>query len=245
VVKNNVILYSGDDRSDNGAIHVEMLSTAADATNNVLIEDNYVADYGSDGNYGQCGIYLDEGSNHVTVTGNVIGPPLEGSVSNVNDSAEAITVAGPDNTITNNIIDLGDSGGVFVANMYGYSTYGEQGNVISNNIVLSDFSGAQWTNMGGTAGDAYYQNIGPASNYTIQNNDYWNYASGGAVFSNGVLAGDASPLNVNPEISGLTYTIAAGSPVLSGPMNFAPIAGNWGPTGFVIPNTGTTLSDSA
>jgi hypothetical protein len=70
---------------------------------------------------------------------------------------------------------------------------------------------------------------------------YWNYAAGGLVFHNGIngtIAGDTSPINgVDPQISGWTYTIAAGSPVFNSPVNFPHIIGGWGPPGFVIPSS--------
>ena len=244
VIANNVVLNTVQARSDSGAIYTEMLSTAA---NSLTIENNFVADYGSAGNYGQIGIYLDEGANHVTITGNVVGPPTEGSVpsAGTNDTAAAFTDAGFDNTFSNNIVDLGDSGRVFAVEFYGYSGYGESGNVFEGNTILSDFTGAQGTNMSGETGYAYFQNMGPASNYAIENNVYWNYAAGGSEFTNGVLASDSNPIIENPQISTATYTVASSSPLYNSPVNFAPIVGGWGPAGFIIPQTGVTASDLA
>jgi hypothetical protein len=78
--------------------------------------------------------------------------------------------------------------------------------------------------------------------YTIQNNAYWNYAAGGPVSSNGTVASDSSPITEDPQLSGWTYEIASGSPVYNSPVNFAPIVGGWGPTGYVIPESGVAPS---
>lgn len=238
VIANNVVWDAVQARSDSGAIYTEMLSTAASS---LTIKNNFVANYGSAGHFGQVGIYLDEGANHVTVAGNVVGPPLRGSVADAgtNNTGAAFTDAGFDNTFFGNIVDLGDSGRVFAVEFYGYPAYGESGNVFEGNIILSNFTGAQATNMSGKTGFAYFQNIGSGSNYTIRHNVYWNYASGGSVFTNGVLAGDSEPIFKNPQVSGPTYTVDRRSSVYSPPVNFAPIVGGWGPPGFVIPQIDT------
>ena len=241
VVENNVVLNTVEGISDSGAIYTEMLSTARSS---LTIKNNYISDYGHSGGYGAIGIYLDEGANHVTVTGNVIAPPTERSVPFRNDGGAAFTNAGYDNTFSGNIVDLGDSGRVFASLNYGYVAYGERGNVYTGNIIISRFAGSsQQTNMNGLTGYAYFQNLAPSSNYTIENNVYWNYASGGSVFTQGVLAGDRNPIVVDPQISGWTYTIASNSPVYRPPVNFTPILGGWGPAGFVIPRTRTEPSN--
>jgi hypothetical protein len=235
VIANNVVLRSVQGRSDSGAIYTEMLSYAS---NNLTIKNNFVRDYGHSGGYGAIGIYLDEGANHVTISGNIVGPPTEGAVPFQNDSGSALTDAGPSNTFTANIVDLGDSGRQFASLNYGYSAYGEAGNVYSGNVIVSNFLGSsQQTSVSGDNGKAYFQNITPASNYTIQNNEYWNYASGGQIFTTGSITSDSNPLHQYPQISGWTYQIAQGSPVFSAPINFPSIVGGWGPPGFVIPSS--------
>ena len=241
VVQNNVVLRAATGESDMGAIYTEMLSTAPSS---LIIRNNYIRDYGHAGGFGAIGIYLDEGANHVTVTGNIVGPPAEGSVASAetNNTGAAFTNAGHDNTFSGNIVDLGDSGRVFAGMFYGYPAYGESGNVFKGNIIVSNFAGRQGTNMSGMVGFAYFQNIAPASNYTIQDNVYWNYASGGSVFSHGTIASDTNPIHLNPQLSNWTYAIAGTSPVFRPPVNFTPIIGDWGPPGFVVPRTGTRPS---
>jgi hypothetical protein len=71
----------------------------------------------------------------------------------------------------------------------------------------------------------------------VNNNLYWNYASGGSIFSNGNLVSDSNPIHQDPQISGYLYTVSASSPVYNAPVNFPHIVGGWGPPGFVIPSS--------
>jgi len=235
VVENNVVLNTVEGISDSGAIYTEMLSTAPDS---LIIENNYVSGYGGAGQFGQTGIYLDEGANHVTISGNVIGPPNPDSLPPVgtNDTAQAITISGSDNTVTGNIIDLGTSGQVFAVKWFGYSGYGLANSVVENNTIIMNFSGSPQAYMNGVSGVVYFQYDpgGSSSDFTIANNAYYNYASGGTSWSNGNMVSDSNPTVENPQLSG-SYSIASGSPVFNSPVSFAPIVGGWGPSGFAIP----------
>jgi hypothetical protein len=53
---------------------------------------------------------------------------------------------------------------------------------------------------------------------------------------------DNSLVVVNPQTSGWLCSISAGSPTFSAPVNFAPIAGGWGPPGYLIPQFETAPS---
>ena len=109
--------------------------------------------------------------------------------------------------------------------------------MFDNNIILSSSTGNQETVTSGVSGYAYYENDQPALATTIQNNVYYNSA-GGQVDSSGQINSDSNPIVENPDISGPTYQIASDSPVLSGPVDFTPISGNFGPPGFSIPDNG-------
>ena len=111
VVTGNVVLRAAQVLSDNGAIYTDMDQTG-DAGGHVTISNNFIGDYGAPGVAAVEGIYLDDNSSNVTVTGNIIAPPTEGAVGSGNDNnTTAIEVHnGNDNHISDNIIDLGDSG---------------------------------------------------------------------------------------------------------------------------------------
>ena len=238
VISGNVVVRAVQRMADSGAIYVSGHGGVQNA--HVSITNNFIEDYGAAGVQQAHAIYLDDNANNVTVAGNVVGAPTEGGVVAGHDQATSAFFIhnGHDNHISGNIVDLGDSSQVSIA-IWGFdgdSIAGMGGNTFTGNIVLSHFSGGLNTVPGGgNEGYVYYQNGVPASDFTIQHNLYFNYASGGSVFSNGLIVGDGSPINANPQISGSTYKIAAGSPAFSGPVNFAPIVGGWGPAGFTIP----------
>jgi hypothetical protein len=229
VISGNVVTRVDLQTSDNGAIYITMAQTG-DSGGHVTITNNYVSDIGSPGFWGLQDIYLDDNASNVTISGNVLGPPNPAAATGGGYSFPAIFVHnGNDNTITDNIIDLGTTGnvGVVTYGVDGNSLAGLANNVVTGNIILSGYSGA--SNVPAYGG----QTGSPASDYTIQGNDYFNYA-GGSINTSGVVAGDIDPLNMDPQISGSNYSIAAGSSVLGSLMNFAPITGGWGPPGFVV-----------
>jgi len=250
VIANNVVLRAVQRMYDGGGIYVSMHGGYQAGPGGVVVANNFVRDQGSiglAGPYGASviGIYLDDNANNVTVTGNIVGPPAEGSITGKNDNdVTAILVHdGRDNHISGNIVDLGDSGMVSTV-VWGYdpaSIAGMAGNTFTGNIVISSFTGVQRTSSSGITGYSYVENAQPASDFTIHGNLYFNYA-GGQVRTDGPITSDGSPTVENPQVSGWTYTIAGGSPVFGAPVNFPPIAGNWGPPGYVIPRTGTAPS---
>ena len=109
VVTGNVVLRAAQVLSDNGAIYTDMDQTG-DAGGHVTISNNFIGDYGAPGVAAVEGIYLDDNSSNVTVTGNIIAPPTEGAVGSGNDNnTTAIEVHnGNDNHISDNIIDQAD-----------------------------------------------------------------------------------------------------------------------------------------
>jgi hypothetical protein len=244
VIQNNVILRAVQRKSDGGAIYLEMFGGTQNT--HVTIANNFILDYGAPGIFGATGIYLDQGSSNVTVTGNVVGPATKGSVGTGNAGAFGFQVnAGNNDHITANILDLGDSGRELIVSYWWESGPAYVNNTTNNtfekNIVISEFAGRQKTNFTGVTGYSYYVHPRQPTNPTIQNNDYYNYA-GGEIRTDGNIVGDSNPIFENPQISGWTYQISEGSPVFKRPMNFRPIDGGWGPPGFVIPRTGTAPS---
>jgi hypothetical protein len=66
----------------------------------VTVTNNFVRDYGTATVPNAHGIYLDEGTNHVVVEGNIIGAPTVGS-----DKATGCLIAdGHDNQFSGNIV---------------------------------------------------------------------------------------------------------------------------------------------
>jgi hypothetical protein len=242
VVSGNVVLHTVQQMSDGGAIYVNMRGTG-DSGGHVTISNNFVRDYGAAGITGAAGIYLDDNSSNVTVTGNVVAPATEGAVSTGNLGATAFEIHdGNNNTIFGNIADLGDSGRAFAAVWYqdSASAAGMGNNTFTGNVVISNFAGSQSTNFTGQTGYTYFENSA-GSNFAIAGNAYFNYG-GGQVRTDGQSASDSNPIMANPQISGSAYQIANGSPVFSAPMSFSNIVVGWGPSGFVIPQSGTILS---
>jgi Ca-dependent carbohydrate-binding module xylan-binding/Right handed beta helix region len=242
VVSGNVVLHTVQQMSDGGAIYVNMRGTG-DSGGHVTISNNFVRDYGAAGITGAAGIYLDDNSSNVTVTGNVVAPATEGAVSTGNLGATAFEIHdGNNNTIFGNIADLGDSGRAFAAVWYqdSASAAGMGNDTFTGNVVISNFAGSQSTNFTGQTGYTYFENSA-GSNFAIAGNAYFNYG-GGQVRTDGQSASDSNPIMANPQISGSAYQIANGSPVFSAPMSFSNIVVGWGPSGFVIPQSGTILS---
>ena len=242
-ITGNVVIGAVQGMTDGGSIYVS--DHGGYHGTNTSITNNYVADYGSASSSRASGIYLDDSASYWTVSGNVIGPPNPAS-PNSSQSCYAIEVNnGIDNTFTNNVIDLGTTGNVYAMFCY----YGDSpatsltgpsqsGEVFTHNIVMADFSGADSPTEGGAY--AFYENSGSASDYTINNNVYYNYG-GGQMLTNGPVASDSNPTNANPDVSGWDYLVASSSPAEA--LGWKTIAGGWGPAGFAIPETGWTPSD--
>ncbi len=236
IIANNVVLRSVQRKSDGGAIYVGMHGGYQAPPNGIQVLNNFVRDYGGPGIGGPAGIYLDDNTNNVLVSGNIVGPATPGSGNASRPDYQPFEIHnGHDNHITGNIADLGSTGGAQIALYFQDrdSTHGMAGNTFTGNIIVANFTG-DWHTF---SGFAYAQYHGAASDYTIRDNHYFNYG-GGPVLTHGSLASDSNPIIANPQISGSTYSIAAGSPVFSDPVKFRPIAGKWGPPGFVIPPRG-------
>jgi Right handed beta helix region len=240
-VANNVVLNSctwpavsgaGNDQNggDCGAIY--FWSQQSSVSTGMRITNNYVRDVNASsegaGDFGSCctlGIYLDQGTNNVTETGNVVTGVT---------SACFMLHGGENLVLRGNLCDIGTSGTEAIVTYQNTKVTQMTGNVFEDNVVVAGSTGP---------GDGFAGSEGPPTPMTIENNAYFNYA-GSTVDSAGTggAGSDSDPTYVNPGISCWAPSVASGSPVLGSPVDFPGIAGGWGPPGFTIPKTGTPPS---
>jgi hypothetical protein len=208
--------------ADSGDIYLQDLnptaSTGTEITNNYLGESHGLA------------LYLDDGASNVNVTGNIFNPTTT--------AFGAIQIHGGDNDVfSGNIVDV--STGLIDGYLFYQSSdnpsgnRGMTGNVFEDNILVGDINSS--------GGSGYIGSLEPPVPLTIQNNDYWNYGSGGNLQTTGSdgAGNDSDPTYEDPEFTGgsygSSYTIASGSPVFGSPVDFPGIVGGWGP-----PSSGTS-----
>jgi Right handed beta helix region len=230
VVEGNVVLRAVQSVPDGGAIY--LIHHANYTASHIEITNNFVRDQGTATVSNAHGIYLDEGTNHVEVSGNVIGPATVGS----GVSTGCFIADGHDNRIAGNICDLGTTG-IAWAGVWWYP--GKEGftpmnNSFTGNIVVSRFAGEQMTSAFGVSGPSFVQINAPADDPSIRDNMYYNYG-GGQVSTDGNHVSDSSPQIANPLCSGYLYGLSSKSPAFRAPVSFPPIVGGWGPPGFVLP----------
>jgi len=245
VVSGNVIENSctwpavhgfGNDQNggDCGAIY---LFDGTSSSTNVQVVNNYIRDVnmsskgagdnGSNGKNGGCadGVYTDTGTSNVTIKGNIIAGMM----------STCLQMNAPENNVvTGNICDLAAASGYQSIVIYGRGSaepISMAGNVFEHNIVISASSGT---------GNGFYGATRTPNPMTIKNNAYYNYV-GSSINDTGnwAVGSDTNPVYENPQLSGWTYNIAAGSKVFHSPVSFPGIVGGWGPPGFVIPHSGT------
>jgi hypothetical protein len=250
-VKNNVLLVTDQYPGDNGTIYVQDQNFAS---TNMAITNNFIRDYqtnpsikNSNPNTRDVAIYLDRGASNVTVTGNIIANTANAVVGSTSvSSTQAFFLgSGHNNTITGNIIDLGNDGYILnLAYEYYYSTDPAMtGNSFTGNLFVGNWSGAQESYALGVGPVGYARGApAPPVDPTCTHNLYFNYG-GGTFRTNGNGFSDASPVTgQDPLITGWTYSLPANSPAFSTPVGFPAIAGGWGPPGYAIPQSGTTPS---
>jgi hypothetical protein len=248
LIANNVVYEQGTqtdsgNNGDTGAIYVQTYNgaTPSNLSNNIRIENNFMRDW-----CGGRGVYLDNNTENVSVTGNVIGPPMASCLGNALGVPAALFFdSAMNSSVSGNIIDLGASARLYVAAMDNYPN-GDQtsGNAITSNIIICNFPSSNATTTGGwgQGGSGAYAGNGSGPE-TIRNNVYFNYGGGAAATSaNGTGNGDTNPVTEDPQISGWSYAIAAQSPVYAAPVSFPPIKAGWGPPGYVLPQSGTAPS---
>lgn len=230
----------GNDQNggDCGAIYFD--DKISPASTEIQVENNYIRDVnvsskgagdnGKNGKGGCCaiGVYLDDGTSNVAVTGNVIGG-IASSCFHLH--------GGDNNSITNNICDLANSEYQSIA-IYQQSKAQHEmsGNSFTNNIVIS-------ASKSGSSGFVGYQS--PPNPIAISNNVYFN-CSGPKLKSTGTggVGSDSSPVFQNPLVTGWTYDISEESPANKDPISFQKIKGDWGPPNLHFPQQGTPPSCS-
>lgn len=253
-IENNVALNTNIVTGDNGTIYIEdILSLSRDIT----ITNNFIRDYQNVPSLRNgmtpirdVAVFLDEGAQYVTVSGNIIAATANSyTASAVTDSPCAFFLSSANHvTISGNIVDLGAAG--LILNM-GYLMYGPSfppmsSNVIERNIFVGSWSGIQQS-YGIGQGPFAYASGGPTPPLqpTITNNLYYNYGTG-SLATTGNAFSDSSPItDENVLVSGWTYSLASNSPAFDAPVNFTPILGMWGPPGYIIPETGTPPSTAS
>lgn len=243
VIDRNVVLRTVQNVNDGGAIYTDMRSSVpAGVVSNVTISNNFVRDQGNSGVQAE-GIYLDDDSSHVTITGNIVGPPSLNLNTGVINMVQLN--GGFANIYSNNIIDTGRSNiGVNAEGPCGTGGTVDNGNVVGNcgrtapnqitgNIILSKFAGGSTITNFDCNSCEYDQNPASSSLWlTISNNTYHNYG-GGVEITNGNIISDSSPIHADPLCTGYLYNLG------NLPAGFADVAAarSAGPPGFVIPTS--------
>nr|WP_294525692.1 hypothetical protein [uncultured Rhodopila sp.] len=242
LIKNNAILYTNTQQGDSGAIYLVnrfQNSSPSIITNNFIRDYQGVASTGTTSTPRDIAFYLDDGSQGVTITGNVVGNTghVVNSYLGTNSGTSILWTNGGNNiTFSGNIADLSTSPQIVDA-VYApadFSSKSMSGNVVTGNIFIGKWSGSQETWGAGIGPHAYPESVGIVVP-TISNNLYYNYGSGSLDTTGNLTNGsDVSPItSTNPNLSGATYT---GS-------TFVTIQGGWGPPGYTLPS-GTTPSYS-
>jgi hypothetical protein len=225
IIRNNLIYNSCAISTDCGAIYLQDWGTPR--STDIRIENNFIRDVtaASDGGGGR-GIYLDDGTSNVTVTGNIVAGN-KNTCFNIH--------AGSHDVFLGNICDKqsSDLEAILRYETSDIATMG-QGNAFTSNIVIAG-------SVGG--GQGYLGDGVRNAPMMTKNNAYYNYV-GLTIDSNGSggAGSDINPVYVNPQISGWLYTVSLESPVYLPPVNFPRITGHWGPVGLELPRKGTPPS---
>ena len=247
-IEGNVVYNVNQSPGDSGGICLEDRGPTQGpaGSTGIIIKNNFVRDVSQNGvstHFNRC-YYFDDYSSNITMTQNIctgtwnVGVQYHGSNNIV---------------VSSNIFDYTTSAAY--AAIFNYDPLplqGMTGNTFTGNIII---------NGGSVATGNGYQTGGGAPTYAfsaplIENNLYYSYGAasiyyGGAYSGTHVVSsvepgsgtGDPYPVTgQNPSLSGWTYVLAPGSPAYSSPVNFRPIPGNWGPPGYVIPQTGNPPS---
>jgi hypothetical protein len=231
VVDSNFVLRAVQAVPDGGAIY--LMHHANYTASSIQVTNNFVREYGAATVNNAHGIYLDEGTNHIVVSGNTIGAPAVGSAS----ATSCLIADGHDNRFEGNICDLGTGGAAWTGVWWypGDEEFTPGNNSYTGNIVVSRFATNQQTNDFGVKGPSFVQIASPAKDPTIAGNMFHNYG-GGQVRTDGNVVGDTAPILADPLCSGNSYALASTSSAFNAPMSFVPIVGGWGPPGFVLPD---------
>lgn len=222
VIKNNAVLNTCTAANDGAAIYI---CDRTAASNPVIIENNFVRDYGL---YKEDlrAIYLDDLASNTLVRGNI----LSGT-----GTQPVLVHGGNHNIISGNIIDIGAGGKQCVMNYAGRGAAPMIGNKFYDNVIISSY---KIDSAGGA-----YRKFGKILDPEIMNNLYYNYSTG-TVNTGGIFykLKDLKPVTFDPGLSGWTYTMDPESKVYQQLAGFIPITRKWGPPGYTVPQTGTAPS---
>lgn len=225
-ISGNIVVNACQVVSDCGAIYVEDIGAR---NGGISIKNNYIVNYLGTSNSTTHGIYLDQAASNVEVKYNIVRAMSRGDAL----VSSFMMSSGENNRIENNVLDQGCSGAVSIGQIISYPTgfvTSMTGNVISRNLMLFHFAGAQTTT--GYSNGASYQMGGTVKapwKVIISNNNYFN-SKGGPAVATGNDAGDAAPSYVDPQITDATYQVANGA-ILSAPFSWVDIITAWGPPG--------------
>lgn len=227
LVTGNVVYNTCTQIADCGALYVQ--DTTATATN-IQLTDNYIHDGNTFATLGSgygSALYADDCTSNVTESGNVLtgrngaNTTMVHGGSNIHQLGNLTDLA----TFAQHVATFQTSG------VAGCASATMSGNEYEHNVVIGAGGGGGYSLLSGS----------PQHTPTITDNDYYSYGSSSISSGSGSYS-DSAPSQVNPQLSGWTYTVAAGSPVLASPVSFPPLVGGWGPPGYVLPETGTAPS---
>ncbi|WP_343702568.1 carbohydrate-binding protein [Chitinophaga sp.] len=222
LLQGNVVLNTCTGAKDGAAVYI---CDRTAASTNIVVEDNFIRDYGAYENELR-GIYLDDWASNITVRANIIAGT---------GTQPLLIHGGSNNVVEGNIIDLGNSGKPCVLNYAAHKKRPMEENRFRGNIVLSSYP----EDISGGA----FRKFGNVSCPDISHNLYFSYSTG-VVNTGGLLymLKDSYPLTANPHISDWEYTVDSNSIIYNAPLSFRPLKRAWGPPGYRIPRNGTPPS---
>ena len=228
-IAGNVVSTTCTGVPDCGGIYyqdVPMTSTGVHIAGN-YVHDGNLAAAGKDGAVGS-GIYLDDCTSNVTVSGNVM--------TGRNGNNTTMIHGGSNNVFAGNLTDLSSYDHLYMAIQTSGACASGFGNVMSgnryvNNVVVGDIA-----RMG--AGNWAVDK--PQNPLLVSNNDFFGY--GGTTVTAGGEYAASSSASQDPQLSCWVYDLASGSPVTGAPTSFPGLTRGWGPPGYSIPQTGTPPS---
>ncbi len=223
---------AGNDENGGDCGGIYFWSQQSTVSTNMRIENNFVRDVNvaskGAGDFGSCcvqGVYLDHGTNNVTISGNVVTGMM---------SACFQINGGEDIVVRGNLCDLGATGNGSIVNYENLMLTPMTGNVFEDNVVVAGSTGP---------GKGFVGDSSPPNPMTIANNAYFNYVGSAVDSASTAGAGnDSNPTYVDPGITCWAPSLAGSSPVASPPVSFPGIVVGWGPPGFALPQSGTAPS---
>jgi hypothetical protein len=228
LVTGNVLYSTCQDIPSCGALTVD--DATATATK-IRLTNNFVRDgntfTSAEPGQGAAAVRVADCASNVTVSGNVF--------TGKNGGTAVLVQGGSQVHMLSNLTDLSTFQGSIAAfetwTGSGCSTGMMIGNEYENSIVIGEGGGGNYPLLAGS----------PMNAPTIEGNAYFSY--GGTAIGTGMgTYTDSDPVTEDPQISGWTYDIACDSPVFKSPVDFTPLRGDWGPPGYMIPETGTPPS---